>query len=57
MPISLQEKELEILRMAIDEAEKKQGKEIVNTPEVQQIIEIVEDFLKKEIDVLWWYSY
>ena len=42
MPISLQEKELEILRMAIDEAEKKQGKEIVNTPEVKQIIEIVE---------------
>lgn len=48
MPISLQEKELEILRMAVDEAEKNQGNEIVNTPEVKQIIEIVEEFLKKK---------
>lgn len=47
MTISLQEKELEILRYAIDEAEKNQGKEIVNTPEVQKIIIIVEDFLKR----------
>ena len=48
MPISLQEKELEILRMAVDEAEKNQGNEIVNTPEVKHIIEIVEEFLKKK---------
>ena len=40
--------ELAILRMAVDEAEKKIGKRIVNSEDVQKIIKIVEDFIKKK---------
>jgi hypothetical protein len=40
--------ELAILRSAVDLAETKQGKRIVNTPEVQDMIKIVEDFIKKK---------
>jgi hypothetical protein len=46
--ITLEECELAILRMAVDEAEKKEGKAIVNSPEVKKIIKIVEEFLKKK---------
>ena len=38
--------ELEILRTAVDEAEKKMANRAVNTPEVQKIMEVVEDFLR-----------
>jgi hypothetical protein len=38
--------ELAILRMAVDKAEEKMGKRIVNSEEVQKIIDIVEEFLK-----------
>jgi hypothetical protein len=38
--------ELAILRMAVDKAEEKIGKRIVNSEEVQKIIDIVEEFLK-----------
>jgi len=38
--------ELAILRMAVDKAEEKIGKRIVNSEEVQKIIDIVEEFLR-----------
>ena len=40
--------ELAILRQAVDKAEEKIGKRVVNSREIQQIIAIVEDFLKKK---------
>lgn len=41
-------KELEILRNAIELAEKKAGQKQVNSPEVKKMIEIVESFLRKK---------
>jgi hypothetical protein len=38
--------ELAILRMAVDKAEEKIGKRVVNSEDVQKIINVVEDFLK-----------
>jgi hypothetical protein len=38
--------ELAILRMAVDKAEEKIGKRVVNSQDIQTIINIVEDFLK-----------
>lgn len=46
--ISFQDCELAILRMAVDKAEEKMGKRTVNSKEVQTIIEIVENFIKKK---------
>lgn len=46
--LTFQECELAILRTAIDLAENKMGKRLVNTPEVQDMIQIVEDFIKKK---------
>lgn len=43
-----QEKELEILRKAVDMAEERSAKKIVNSPEIKEIISIVEEFLKKK---------
>ena len=43
-----QEKELEILRNAIDKAEKRSGREMINSPEIQKMIFIVENFLRKK---------
>ena len=40
--------EMAILRMAVDKAEEKMGKRIVNSEDVQKIINIVEDYLKME---------
>ena len=45
--ITLEDCELAILRMAVDKAEEKEGIAIVNSPEVKNIINIVEEFLKK----------
>ena len=42
------EKELEILRKAVDAAEERAGKKIANSPEIITIIKIVEDFIKKK---------
>mgnify|MGYP000509762551 CR=1 FL=1 len=44
--LSFEDCELAILRMAVDKAEEKIGKRIVNSDEVQQIIRIVENFIK-----------
>lgn len=40
--------ELAILRMAVDKAEEKIAKRIVNSDEIKKIIKIVEDFIKKK---------
>lgn len=40
--------ELAILRQSVDKAEEKIGKRVVNSREIQQVITIVEDFLKKK---------
>lgn len=44
----LEEKELEILRSAVDLAEKREGKKTVNSPEVKEIISIVENFIREK---------
>ena len=46
--LTFQECELAILRTAVDMAEAKMGNRLVNTPEVQDMIRIVEDFIKKK---------
>jgi hypothetical protein len=46
--MSFNDCELAILRVAVDNAEKKQGKEITNSPEIKRIIEIVANFLRKK---------
>lgn len=44
--MSFEECELAILRSAVDKMDKKTGKNKINNPEIKQIIDIVEDFLK-----------
>jgi hypothetical protein len=46
--MTFQECELAILRMAVDLAQEKVGKRVVNSPEVQEMIRILEDFLRKK---------
>jgi hypothetical protein len=46
--LSFEDCELAILRIAVDKAEEKIGKRVVNSDEVQQIIKIVENFIKKK---------
>jgi hypothetical protein len=43
-----QEKELDILRAAVDKAEERSGREMIQMPEIQRMIEVVEDFLRKK---------
>ena len=47
MAKTFQEKELQILRQAVDNATEKVGRRHVKSPEIQNIIKIVESFLKK----------
>ena len=42
---SFEEKELDILRAAVDKAEERQGKATAQAPEIRKIIEILETFL------------
>jgi hypothetical protein len=44
--LSFADCELSILRMAVDQAEEKMGKRVVNSEDVQKIIDIVEEFIK-----------
>ena len=44
---SFRDCELAILRMAVDKAEKREGEKSVSSPEIKDIIGIVEDFLRK----------
>jgi hypothetical protein len=46
--MSFSDCELAILRMQVDQAQEKIAKRQVNTPEIKQMIVIVEDFLKKK---------
>ena len=46
--MTFEECELAILRSAVDIAERRSGKREVNTPEVKELIAIVEEFLKKK---------
>jgi len=40
--------ELTILRMAVDKAEEKMGKRVINSGDIKNIIQIVEDFIKRK---------
>lgn len=44
---SYRERELEILRQAVDKVTEKTGRRVVKSPEIQNIIKILEDFLKQ----------
>ncbi len=46
--MTFEECELAILRMAVDKAEEKIGKRIVNSEDVMKIIEILENFIRKK---------
>jgi len=46
--LTFTECELAILRMAVDKAEEKMGRRIVNSEDVQKIIDIVEEFIKRK---------
>src|SRR5210317_879727 len=46
--LTLEEKEIAILRDAVDIAEKRKGLKITSDPDVKKIISILEDFLKKK---------
>lgn len=46
--LSFADCELAILRMAVDEAEDKMGRRIVNSEDVQKIIDIVEEFIQRK---------
>jgi len=45
--MSFEECELTILRSAVDKAQKKIGKRVVSSPEVRDMIDIVENFIRK----------
>ena len=45
---SYEDKELAILRRAVDAAEMRSGRKVANSPEIQEIITIVEGFLRKK---------
>ena len=46
--LTLEEREVAILRDAVDVAEKRKGKQITSNPDVKKIISILEDFLKRK---------
>ena len=46
--LTLEEKEIAILRDAVDIAEKRKGKQVTSNPDVKRIISLLEDFLKKK---------
>ena len=46
--LSFADCELTILRMAVDKAEEKMGRRVVNSDDVQKIIDIVEEFIKRK---------
>ena len=45
---SIFDKELELIKSSIKDIERRQGEKKVNNPHVRQLIEIVEDFLRKK---------
>jgi len=51
--LSFADCELAILRMAVDKAEEKMGKRVVNSEDVQKIINIVEEFIKRKKEICY----
>ncbi len=51
--LSFSDCELAILRMAVDKAEEKMGKRVVNSEDVQKIIDIVEEFIIKKKNICY----
>jgi hypothetical protein len=51
--LSFADCELTILRMAVDQAEEKMGKRVVNSDDVQKIIDIVEEFIKQKKEICY----
>jgi len=51
--LSFADCELAILRMAVDQAEEKMGKRAVNSDDVQKIIDIVEEFIKRKKEICY----
>ena len=51
--LSFADCELTILRMAVDKAEEKMGKRVVNSEDVQKIIDIVEEFIKRKKEICY----
>ena len=51
--LKFSECELAILRMAVDKAEEKIGKRIVNSEDIKKIIKIVEDFIQRKNSVCY----
>jgi hypothetical protein len=51
--LSFADCELTILRMAVDQAEEKMGKRVVNSEDVQKIIDIVEEFIKRKREICY----
>lgn len=51
--LSFADCELTILRMAVDQAEEKMGKRAVNSEDVQKIIDIVEEFIKRKKEICY----
>lgn len=45
--------ELSILRMAVDKAEEKMGKRVVNSEDIQKIIDIVEEFIRRKKEICY----
>lgn len=48
MTKSYQDKQLEIVRRAVDMAESRAGRRVINSPEIKKIIKIVEDFIRRK---------
>ena len=46
--LTFEECELTILRSAVDLAQEKMAKKVLNSPEIQDIIRVVEDFLRRK---------
>ena len=46
--LSFDDCELAILRMAVDKAEEKMGRRVVNSDDIREIIKIVEDFIRRK---------
>jgi hypothetical protein len=46
--LTFEDCELAILRMAVDKAEEKMGKRVVNSEDIKKIIKIVEDFIQRK---------
>jgi hypothetical protein len=46
--LTFEDCELAILRMAVDKAEEKMGKRVVNSEDIRKIIKIVEEFIQKK---------